>query len=171
MISLGLLLGTLALDCKYVITLAGHDCASDINNIVHTNVQHQDLQQCQYKNFEKLGSWRVHTIDTVKCSYNNGEAVLNITISPPRTKRFKTYREEALEHKSNPVAIYYNRMLVQERDGNGVVVGDTMLEKYDDCYYETVYSSDKTVILLLDMETYIKREIEDLFTAISASRT
>ena len=59
----------LAKDCKFVLTTIGHECASDINNIVHTNIDNKELFHMPEEEAKKLWNWNVVKIDTVKCRY------------------------------------------------------------------------------------------------------
>ena len=57
-----------------------------------------------------------------------------------------------------PIRIYYNQELVFERCANGAIEGDTMLEKYDSCYYEEVDGD----IYLIDMKEHVEQEVDRL---------
>lgn len=161
----------LAKDCKFVLTTIGHECASDVCNIVHTNLDNKELFHMSEEEFKKLWNWSVVKIDTVKCQYTPGvfEAVMNITISPPTdVTTFGSYRrlvrdiltdEPFIERfPIKPFRIYYNQELVFERCANGAIDGDTMLEKYDSCYYEEVDGD----IYLIDMKEHVEQEVDRL---------
>ena len=159
----------LAKDCKFVLTTIGHECASDINNVVHTNLDVKELFHMPEEEAKKLWNWQVVKIDVVQCKYNPCayEAALNITISPPtNVAMFFSYRRlmkdlltgESLIERTQPIRIYYNQELVFERSSNGAIEGDTMLEKYDSCYYEEVDGD----IYLIDMKEHVEQEVDRL---------
>lgn len=161
----------LAKDCKFVLTTIGHECASDINNIVHTNLDVKELFHMPEEEAKKLWNWNVVKIDVVQCKYNPCayEAALNITISPPtNVTTFGSYRrlirdiliDESFTERLpiKPIRIYYNQELVFERCANGAIEGDTMLEKYDSCYYEEVDGD----IYLIDMKEHVEQEVDRL---------
>ena len=161
-------------DCKYVITPIGHDCASDICNIVHTNIDDSRLHHMSIEQFnETIWRWEVVKIDTVKCNYS--VPAINITIEPSKKNsrffdirnRYDTFediqegRHFTLLHR--PIRIFHNQMLVFERKEDGTIEGDTMLQKYDNCYCEEVNCD----IYLIDMEEHIKQEVDKLLIMTS----
>lgn len=164
-------------DCKYVITPIGHDCASDICNIVHTNIDDSRLYHMPKEQFnETIWKWEVIKIDTVKYNYSYYSVpAINITIEPSKQfsrfwnirNRYDTFADIqegnhfALLHR--PIRVFHNQILVFERKDDGTIDGDTMLQKYDECYYEEVNGD----IYLIDMKEHVEQEVNKLLIMAS----
>ena len=152
-------------DCEFVITVAGHECASDICNVIHTNINDSRLNKLDEKAFAKLGVWNVVAVDTVKCNYSYYKTnAINITISPPKTKTFESLRRsELFDDGIKPMNVYYNGTLVFRREYCGPIEGDMMLEKYNNCYYEYGHDDESVLsIFLIDMAEHVQQEIDKL---------